>query len=189
VSAPSLVSVSCQRQVGGASNSHRRGLRSGLSPSRRWRDGANGRPAQEALAFRLEQNGDLAVRQFNDRGGGGGAVGVREVIGVPCVEASVRVLCKRMFVQFEGAHLRERSQQGGWIDWWVVIVQRSVLSSGTRCQETRSALELQLEQPVVLMAQDGRGVPTYWGRPDLVDYMAAHPLETIPWQRFTLNAV
>jgi hypothetical protein len=91
-------------------------------------------------------------------------------------------------VQFEGAHLRERARQGGWIDWWVVIVQRSVLSSETQCQDTRAALEQHLEQPVVLMAQDGRGVPTYWGRPDLVDYMAAHPLETIPWQRFTLNA-
>jgi hypothetical protein len=38
------------------------------------------------------------------------------------------------------------------------------------------------------MAQDGRGTPTYWGRPDLVDYMAAVPLAPIPWQRFTLNA-
>jgi hypothetical protein len=102
--------------------------------------------------------------------------------------ASVRFLCKRVFVQLEGAHLKERAKQGGWIEWWVVIVQRSVLSSQNRCEQTRAALEDQLGQPVVLMAQDARGRPTYWGRPDLVDYMAAQVLEAIPWQRFTLNA-
>lgn len=91
-------------------------------------------------------------------------------------------------MQFEGAHLRERSQQGGWLDWWVVIVQSSVLSSDARCQEMVAAFEAHFGQPVVLMAQDSRGTPTYWGRPDLSEYMAATPLEAIPWQRFTLNA-
>jgi hypothetical protein len=41
----------------------------------------------------------------------------------------VRSICKHTFVQIEGAHIRERAQQGGYIDWWVVVVQRSVLSS------------------------------------------------------------
>jgi hypothetical protein len=91
-------------------------------------------------------------------------------------------------VQFEGAHLRDRARQGGWIDWWVVIVQHSVLSSESRCRELRAAFEHQFGQPVVLMAQNSQGVPTYWGRPDLVDYMAAQLLEAIPWERFTLNA-
>lgn len=91
-------------------------------------------------------------------------------------------------MQFEGAHLRERAQQGGYIDWWVVIVQRSVLGSQHRCQETRTAFEVRLDQPVVLMAQDARGTPTYWGRSDLVEYMAEVRVEAIPWQRITLNA-
>jgi hypothetical protein len=91
-------------------------------------------------------------------------------------------------VQFEGAHIRDRSRQGGWIDWWVVSVQRSVLSSESRCQETRTAFEQHFGQPVVLMAQDSGGTPTYWGRPDLVDYMVSTALEAIPWKRFNLNA-
>ncbi|MFL5963271.1 MAG: hypothetical protein ACJ757_10315 [Gaiellaceae bacterium] len=91
-------------------------------------------------------------------------------------------------MQFEGAHLRERARQGGYIDWWIVIVQRSVLSSDQRCRETRATFEAHFGQPVVLMAQDARSTPTYWGRPDLVDYMVEVPLEAVSWQRFTMAA-
>jgi hypothetical protein len=66
-----------------------------------------------------------------------------------------------MFVQFEGAHLRDRSRQGGYIDWWVVIVRRSVLNAPSEREKVRDAFEAHFEQPVVLMAQQARGVPTY----------------------------
>jgi hypothetical protein len=41
--------------------------------------------------------------------------------------------------------------------------------------------------PVVLMAQDSRGTPTYYGRPDLSRFLANTPLGAIPWRRYTLN--
>lgn len=41
--------------------------------------------------------------------------------------------------------------------------------------------------PVVLMAQDHRGLPTYFGRNDIVRFLANTPLEAIPWRQFTLN--
>jgi hypothetical protein len=91
-------------------------------------------------------------------------------------------------VQFEGAQLRERAREGGYVDWWVVIVRASVFNSDAECQRTRSVLEAEFGQPVVLMKQDSCGTPTYWGRPDLVDYMADVPLEAVPWRRFTLHA-
>lgn len=91
-------------------------------------------------------------------------------------------------MDFEGAHLRERARQGGYVDWWVVVVKRHVLDNPTRRAELRAALEAELGQPVVLMAEGTRRVPTYWGRDDLVEYMARVPLEAVPWQRFTLRA-
>jgi hypothetical protein len=107
---------------------------------------------------------------------------------ISSTRATVRRAADNVLMQFEGAHLRERAREGGYVDWWVVIVRASVFDSSTQCQRTRAALEAELGQPVVLMKQDSRGTPTYWGRPDLVDYMANVPLEDVPWQRFTLHA-
>jgi len=39
--------------------------------------------------------------------------------------------------------------------------------------------------PVVAMEQDGRGVPTYFGRRDLVRFLASVPMEAIPWKCYT----
>jgi hypothetical protein len=90
-------------------------------------------------------------------------------------------------MQFEGAHLRERNQQGGYTNWWVIVVSSAVLNSPTECQKTRAGYQARLRQPVVLMAQDSRGVASYWGKPDLVDYMATVPFEAVPWERFTFS--
>lgn len=89
-------------------------------------------------------------------------------------------MCDGTFVQFEGAHFR------GSIEWWVVIVPASVLSSESRCEEIRTAFERQFSRPGILMAQDSGGNPIYRGRSDLVDDMASVALDTISWQRFAL---
>jgi hypothetical protein len=91
-------------------------------------------------------------------------------------------------MQFEGAHIRERAREGGFIDWYVVIVKRHILSSPKQRSDLRKAFEQELGEPVVLMAQDSKGIPTYWGRDDLVEYMARVPMEAVRWQRFTLRA-
>jgi hypothetical protein len=41
--------------------------------------------------------------------------------------------------------------------------------------------------PVVLMAQDSRGVPTYYGRRDIARFLAGVPMSAIPWKEYTLN--
>jgi hypothetical protein len=40
--------------------------------------------------------------------------------------------------------------------------------------------------PVVLMAQDYHGTPTYYGRQDIARFMADVPLEAIPWKEYTV---
>jgi hypothetical protein len=38
------------------------------------------------------------------------------------------------------------------------------------------------------MAQDAHGTPTYYGRPDIVRFMASVPLAAVPWRKYTLPA-
>lgn len=41
--------------------------------------------------------------------------------------------------------------------------------------------------PVVLMAQDSRGTPTYFGRPDIAEFLSHVPHSAIPWKHYTVN--
>jgi len=87
-------------------------------------------------------------------------------------------------MQFEGAKITEQG-----ITFGIVIVQSHVLNSS---QEQSGARALGTQAfgpiPIVLMAQDSRGVPTYQGRPDIVRFLSNVFVEQIPWQRYTLTA-
>jgi hypothetical protein len=86
---------------------------------------------------------------------------------------------------FDGAVI----EQDG-VTFGIAVVQGSVLSTSG----DRDAAVLEFSQafggiPTVLMAQDGRGIPTYYGRTDIVDFLASVPMEAIPWQHYTLRRV
>ena len=87
-------------------------------------------------------------------------------------------------MQFEGAKVTEQG-----VTFGIVIVKPHVLHSS---QEQISARALGAQAfgpiPIILMAQDSRGVPTYQGRPDIVGFLSSVFVEQIPWQRFTLSA-
>lgn len=79
-------------------------------------------------------------------------------------------------------------QQG--VKFAVAIVRQSLLGQpGARDQAVAEFASLFEGLPTVLMAQDSRGVPTYYGRNDLVNFLASVPLEAIPWQRYTIRDV
>ena len=86
-------------------------------------------------------------------------------------------------MRFQGAFLREQG-----VEFGVVIVKETVLHDGSRAsamiQEFRSLFS---NSPVVLMAQDPRGTPTYYGRKDIVEFLARVPLRAIPWREYTVN--
>lgn len=90
-----------------------------------------------------------------------------------------------MTTQFEGAKVTEQG-----ITFGIVIVGPHVLHNS---QEQVSARALGTQAfgpiPIVLVAQDSRGVPTYQGRPDIVRFLSNIFVEQIPWQRYTLSAV
>lgn len=89
-----------------------------------------------------------------------------------------------MSTQFEGAKITEQG-----VTFGIVIVKPHVLRN-TQDQISMRTLGTQAlgPIPIILMAQDGRGVPTYQGRRDIVEFLSKVSIERIPWQRYTLSA-
>jgi len=88
-------------------------------------------------------------------------------------------------MQIEAALVNEQGQS-----FAVVVVKSSVQAGGDQALQkaARSFSPVFPGVPIVLMWQDARGVPTYWGRPDIVRFLAnLHPGQ-IPWRRWSVAA-
>jgi len=88
-------------------------------------------------------------------------------------------------MDFDGAKITEQS-----VTFGIIIVKPHVLNSqmeqaGVRALGTQAFGPI----PIVLMAQDSRGVPTYNGRPDIVRFLSNIFVEQIPWQHYSLSSV
>lgn len=86
-------------------------------------------------------------------------------------------------MRFQGAVVREQGQS-----FAIVIVRQHVVRS--RHEADRAIIEFQPAfggLPVVLMAQDSRGTPTYYGRPDIARFLSQVPLNAIPWREYSLR--
>jgi hypothetical protein len=83
----------------------------------------------------------------------------------------------------EGAIVEEQG-----VTFAVAIVRAAVLSSPSQRDEAVVEFSAVFDGlPTILMAQDGQGRRTYYGRNDLVDFMASVPLEAVPWSRFDVR--
>jgi hypothetical protein len=87
-------------------------------------------------------------------------------------------------MNIDGAVIKEQG-----VTFGIVVVKSHVLNSGS---ERDAMVSLGRQSfgfiPIVLMTQDSRGVPTYWGRPDIVRFLANIHFSQIPWKRYTLAA-
>jgi hypothetical protein len=84
---------------------------------------------------------------------------------------------------FEGAVIREQG-----VTFAVVIVRPSVIQSTIEASRAIQSFQPVFPGiPVVLMAQDGSGRATYYGRRDLSQFMSKVPLRAVPWKRYTIN--
>jgi hypothetical protein len=88
-------------------------------------------------------------------------------------------------MQFDGAVIREQGQV-----FAVVIVRASLATAGQHAlSEAASAFNCYFPgMPIVLMWQGGRGVPTYWGRQDIVNFLANLHISQIPWRHYNAAA-
>lgn len=82
-------------------------------------------------------------------------------------------------MQFTAAVIKEQGAV-----FAVVVVKKSVLSSSKR-EEVRADYARFLGHPTVLMAQDSKGVPAYWGDKKIVRFLCSIDMSRIPWQKFT----
>lgn len=87
-------------------------------------------------------------------------------------------------MHFEGAVIKEQG-----VTFAVVIVKSHVLNDHSKADEMILSLQRQLFPgiPVVLMAQDARGVPSYYGRRDISNFLSHVPIHAIPWKNYTVG--
>lgn len=84
-------------------------------------------------------------------------------------------------MQFDGVLLKEQG-----VTFAIVIVKPHVLNSSTECENARRSFTPVFPGvPIILMAQNSRGVPTYQGRPDIVNFLAKVSPSRIPWKRYS----
>lgn len=85
-------------------------------------------------------------------------------------------------MKFQGAVIKEQG-----ITFAVVVVKKHILDSAIRSSEAIRAFRRHFPGlPITLMAQDGRGVPSYRGeRSDIVKFLASVPFQAIPWKEYT----
>ena len=86
-------------------------------------------------------------------------------------------------MQIDGAVVEEQG-----ITFAIVIVKSHVIQSTSTANEAQDSFEpIFPGMPIILMAQNPRGVPTYYGRRDIVDFLANIDPGRIPWKRYTVN--
>lgn len=86
-------------------------------------------------------------------------------------------------MNFEGAVIKEQG-----VTFAIVIVKKSVIDFRSESEKAIRAFQPAFPGiPVVLMAQDSRGTPTYFGRDDIAKFMAKVPLHAVPWKKYSLN--
>jgi hypothetical protein len=86
-------------------------------------------------------------------------------------------------MKIQGAVIKEQG-----VTFAILIVKSHVLTSHSDREKMQvSGQTFFPGVPIVLMAQDGRGIPKYWGRKDIVNFLASvHPSQ-IPWKKYTFN--
>lgn len=86
-------------------------------------------------------------------------------------------------VKIQGAVIKEQG-----VTFAITVVKRQIFNSQTQCQQAaRSFQSLFPGMPIVLMGQDSRGTPSYWGRRDIVNFLRKVNPGRIPWREYTFN--
>jgi hypothetical protein len=84
---------------------------------------------------------------------------------------------------FEGAVIKEQN-----VTFAIVVVKQHVVDNSVEADRTLVSFRLVFPSlPVVLMGQDSFGRSKFYGRRDIVNFLAHVPLRAIPWKKYELN--
>ena len=85
--------------------------------------------------------------------------------------------------KIQGAVIKEQG-----VTFAITVVKRHILNSQMQCQQTAQSFQPMFpSMPIVLMGQDSRGTPTYWGRKDIVNFLSSIHPGKIPWKEYTFS--
>ena len=85
-------------------------------------------------------------------------------------------------MRFQGSVIREQG-----VTFGIVVVKPHILNSPSERDEMQVFGRRTFgPMPIVLMAQDSRGTPTYYGRRDIVDFLSHVPTYRIPWKEYSI---
>ncbi len=74
------------------------------------------------------------------------------------------------------------------VSFAVVCVRSGATNNSVEARKTQAAFSPHFGGvPVVLMEQDGRGRPTYFGRPDIVNFLTRISVNRLPWREWHVN--
>lgn len=85
-------------------------------------------------------------------------------------------------MRVQGAVIREQG-----VSFAIVIVKPHVLRDRSAAAGAIQTFTPVFGVPVVLMAQDSRGRPTYYGRQDIAKFMSSVPLHAVHWKEYTIH--
>ena len=86
-------------------------------------------------------------------------------------------------MQFDGAVVKEQG-----ITFAIVVVKPHILDSSFEIDSARRGFTNVFPGvPIILMALNSKGVPTYQGRKDIVNFLANIDHNRIPWKQYTYN--
>ena len=85
-------------------------------------------------------------------------------------------------MSFDGAVIREQG-----VTFALVVVKSHIVQNRFDAGKAISAFQPHFPgMPIVLVGQNSRGIPTYYGRPDIARFMANIPMRAVPWKTYTV---
>lgn len=85
-------------------------------------------------------------------------------------------------MRFQGAVVKEQG-----ITFGIVIVKPHILQIQNEISSMQSFGQRAFgNMPIILMAQNSRGIPTYCGRKDIVNFLASISIGRIPWREYSV---
>jgi hypothetical protein len=84
-------------------------------------------------------------------------------------------------VKIQGAVIKEQN-----VTFAIVVVKGHVIQNSFQANRAIQGFgTLFPSMPIILMAQNSRGTPTYYGRRDIVKFLSRVPIQAIPWKEYT----
>ncbi|CAB1064139.1 hypothetical protein D1BOALGB6SA_8930 [Olavius sp. associated proteobacterium Delta 1] len=86
-------------------------------------------------------------------------------------------------MKVQGAVIKEQG-----VTFAIVVVKSHVVRNASQANKAiQDYGTLFPRMPIVLMAQNYRGTPTYYGRRDIVRFLSKLPMHAISWKQYTFS--